>query len=114
MTSATDATGAYRRAPDVADVVDSAAGGGAVLLHLASGRRTVLSETATAVWQAVVAAGRDGVSAGELAPPLAAHFGADPAVVHADVARLLAELLSAELLEPASTGDGPGQAGKAG
>jgi hypothetical protein len=114
VTSAAEAAGAFRRARNVADVVDDVSGGRVVLLHLPSGRRRVLSDTATAVWQAVVAAGPAGARVADLAPPLAAQFGADPEVVERDVAQLMGELLAADVVELVSGGQEPRPSGAAG
>jgi hypothetical protein len=96
---------AYRRPAQVAYVVDhpqeGAADGVTVLLHLPSGRRTSLSPTGGAVWAALVAAGEAGASAAELAPGLAAAYGADPDQVEADVRGLLEQLAGEGLVEPA-------------
>lgn len=97
MTSSAAGETAWRRPPHVAWVVDD---GTAVLLHLPSGRRVALSETATAVWQALVGAGDAGLRVADVTPALAERFGADAAQVSADVQHLLDELLAAGLLEP--------------
>jgi hypothetical protein len=71
----------------------------AVLLHLPSGQRTGLSDTATRVWQEVVASGTAGIEVGTIAATLAAEYGADPATVTRDVAALLAEMAAAGWVE---------------
>jgi hypothetical protein len=93
----------YRRAPDVAEVLDD---GRVVLLHLPSGRRTVLSETAGAVWQAVDAAGDAGAQAADVAPPLAARYEAELALVAFDISRLLEQLREAGLVTVLTASDG--------
>ncbi len=95
MTEGTGGEVSYRRAPDVAEVLDA---GRVVLLHLPSGRRTVLSDTAGAVWQAVAAAGDAGAQVADMAPALAERYGADPVVVAADISRLLVQLREAQLV----------------
>jgi hypothetical protein len=95
VTEVPDAAPAYRRAPDVAEVVDD---GRVVLLHLPSGRRSVLSDTAGAVWRAVGAAGAAGARAVDVSPDLAAEYAEDPARIAADVARLLQQLRDAGLV----------------
>lgn len=67
----------------------------AVLLHLPSARRVVLTPTATRTWQLLLEHGR--LSA--VLPALQEEFAADPAVIEADVRRLVAELLEQDLLE---------------
>ena len=95
MTEGTGGEVSYLRASDVAEVLDA---GRVVLLHLPSGRRTVLSDTAGAVWQAVSAAGDSGAQVADMAPALAERYGADPVVVAADISRLLVQLREAQLV----------------
>jgi hypothetical protein len=88
-----------------------------VLLHLPSAKRTGLGPEGTAVWQAVLAAGADGVTAAEAAAAVAPRYDADAGVIEADVRRLLADLLAADLVERVDRGlredatDDSGQAG---
>ena len=92
--------GRVRRPEWVAHVLDEAAEPPrAVLLHLPSGKRTGLSDTATRVWQEVVASGDEGIDVDAIAATLAAEYGADPQVVTRDVAALLAEMAAGEWVE---------------
>jgi hypothetical protein len=70
-----------------------------VLLHLPSAKRTGLGPEGTAVWQEVLAAGAEGVTAAEVAAAVAPRYDAEVGVIEADVRRLLADLLGAQLLE---------------
>ena len=89
-----------RRPEWVAHVLDEAAEPPrAVLLHLPSGKRTGLSDTATRVWQEVVASGTDGIDTDTIAASLAAEYGADPTIVTRDVAGLLAEMAAGGWVE---------------
>lgn len=96
MTSRPSPGPRWRRPAHVAWVVDD---GTAVLLHLPSGRRMALSDTGTAVWQALVEAGDDGVAVADLTPALAERYHANPDQVAADVAHLLTELAAQDLAE---------------
>ncbi len=99
-----------RRPEWVAHVLDEAAQPPqAVLLHLPSGRRTGLSDTATRIWQEVVASGADGIDAETIAALLAAEYGADPTIVTHDVTVLLTEMVAGEWVEvvPAHQEGGP-------
>ena len=105
MASTAAGGAAFRRPAHVAYVVDRpdgdrGASGVAVLLHLPTGRRVSLSETATAVWLAVADSGQRGARVADLAAGLASRYGADQAEVAADVQRLFDELTAADLLEP--------------
>jgi hypothetical protein len=71
----------------------------AVLLHLPSGRRIGLSDTATRIWQEIVASGAAGVHLGAIAAVLAPEYGADPTIVQQDVAALLADMVEGEWVE---------------
>ena len=83
----------YRRPSYVAHVLD---GDRAVLLHLPSARRVVLTPTATQTWQLMLELG----DLGEVLDVLLAGYPeADPAVIEADVRRLVAELVEQDLLE---------------
>jgi len=86
------------RRPDwVAHVLDD---GRAVLLHLPSAKRRVLSPEATAIWQAVVASGSAGATPAEVTAEVqAAYPGTDPDVIAHDVAAFLDELLATDLVE---------------
>lgn len=96
----TGVPGRVRRPEWVAHVLDEAADPPrAVLLHLPSGKRTGLSDTATRVWQEVVASGDDGVDVDTIAATLAAEYGADSTVVTYDVATLLTEMAAGEWVE---------------
>jgi hypothetical protein len=91
---------AYRLGDRVAFVVEPVPGEPveqAVLLHLPSGRRTVLSPEATAIWRLLAAAGVAGVRPGDIAAELAHQFDAKPTVIEHDVRQLLEELVSADL-----------------
>jgi hypothetical protein len=68
-----------------------------VLLHLPSGQRLVLSDTASRIWAGLVA----GTDSAELTVDLAAEYATDPDVVGRDVGGLVDQLLAAGLLEPA-------------
>lgn len=96
MTSGPSGGPLWRRPAHVAWVVDD---GTAVLLHLPSGRRVALSDTATAVWEALVDAGDGGLRVVDVVPVLAERYHADPGQVAADVEHLLAELAGAGLAE---------------
>ena len=79
----------------------------AVLLHLPSARRVVLSPEATAVWQEIVAAGEVGVRASDITAALAPRYAAEPTTIDADVRNLLVELVDSGLVEavdPATQG----------
>jgi hypothetical protein len=80
-------------------VCDASLDGCAVLLHLPSARRTVLSDTATAVWLEVVAE-PEGADVDEVAVRLAERYGEAAARVTSDVEALVTELLAAGLVEP--------------
>ena len=100
------ATGRVRRPEWVAHVLDEAAEPPrAVLLHLPSGRRIGLSDTATRVWQEVVAAGADGISLGDIAAILAPEYGVDPAAIAHDVTALLSDMIDGEWIEVVPTDD---------
>jgi len=71
----------------------------AVLLHLPSARRVVLSPEATAVWQEIVAAGEVGVQASAITAALAPRYAAEPTTIDADVRNLLVELVDSGLVE---------------
>jgi hypothetical protein len=96
----TTVPGRVRRPEWVAHVLDEAAEPPrAVLLHLPSGKRTGLSDTATRVWQEVVASGDAGIEVDTIAATLAAEYGADPQVVTHDVTALLTEMAAGEWVE---------------
>ena len=90
--------GARLRRPEwVAHVLDD---GRAVLLHLPSAKRRVLSPEATAIWQAVVASGSEGATSDEVSAVVgAAYPEADPDVIAHDVGVFLGELLATDLVE---------------
>ena len=89
-----------RRPEWVAHVLDDASGElRAVLLHLPSAERRALSDTATRIWQLVVASGEVGVRAVDLVPVLSDEYGADPTIVMRDVVALVEQMLDGEWLE---------------
>lgn len=98
MTSGTEV---HVRRPDwVAHVLDEAVDPPrAVLLHLPSGRRTGLSDTATRVWQEIVAAGADGIEASVIAERVAPDYGVTPEIIESDVTALIVQLLQGEWVE---------------
>jgi hypothetical protein len=83
----------YACPPDVAAADDD---GRWVLLHLPSGQRLALSDTASRVWDGLV----EGVDSADLAASLAQAYATDPDVVDRDVRALIDQLLAAGLLEP--------------
>lgn len=101
VTDVTDvAIGRVRRPEWIAHVLDEAPDPPrAVLLHLPSGHRIGLSDTATRVWQEVVAAGTDGVHLGAIAAVLAPEYGVDPTIITHDVTALLADMVEGEWVE---------------
>ncbi len=104
VTGVTDVTGGanacFRRPEWVAHVLDEEAEPPrAVLLHLPSGRRIGLSDTATRVWQEIVASGAEGVQMGAIAAIVAPEYGADPTIITHDIAALLAEMVEGEWVE---------------
>lgn len=101
VTDVTDVTTRRVRRPSwVAHVLDEAAEPPrAVLLHLPSGRRIGLSDTATRVWQEVVASGADGIHLGAITAIVAPEYGVDPTIITDDVAALLADMLEGEWVE---------------
>ena len=108
VTDVTDGANARFRRPEwVAHVLDEAAEPPrAVLLHLPSGRRIGLSDTATRVWQEVVAAGSDGVQMGAITAILAPEYGVDPTIITHDVTALLADMVEGEWVEIVPDTDG--------
>ena len=108
VTDVTDvATSRVRRPEWVAHVLDEAAEPPrAVLLHLPSGRRIGLSDTATRVWLEVVAAGADGVHLGAITAILAPEYGVDPTIINHDVAALLADMVQGKWVEIVSDAEG--------
>ena len=104
VTSVTDvadvASRRVRRPEWVAHVLDEVAEPPrAVLLHLPSGRRIGLSDTATRVWLEVVASGADGCHLAAITEILAPEYGVDPSIIDHDVAALLADMVEGEWLE---------------
>lgn len=100
------ATSRVRRPEWVAHVLDEAAEPPrAVLLHLPSGRRIGLSDTATRVWQEVVASGVEGVHLGAITAVLAPEYGVDPTIVTHDVATLLVDMVEGEWVEIVPSSD---------
>jgi hypothetical protein len=100
----------FRRPEWVAHVLDEEADPPrAVLLHLPSGRRTGLSETATRVWQEIVAAGRGGIPVGGIAAIVAPEYGTDPTIITHDIIALLDEMVAGEWVEIVPEHDGGGQ-----
>ena len=85
-----------RRPDRVAHVLD---GERAVLLHLPTGRRVVLSPEATAVWQLVIASGLAGVSSDAVTATLAPRYATDADVIAADVHALIQQLAEQDLVE---------------
>jgi hypothetical protein len=118
VTDVTDvATSRFRRPEWVAHVLDDSADPPrAVLLHLPSGRRTGLSDTATRVWQEIVASGAEGVHLGVLVAVLAPEYGVDPTSITEDVAALLADMARGEWIElvPDMAGGGESDESKRG
>lgn len=89
-----------RRPEWVAHVLDEAAEPPrAVLLHLPSGRRIGLSDTATTVWREIVASGAAGVEAAEVARTVAPEYGVEPVDIVGDIADLYDQLLQGEWVE---------------
>ena len=111
VTDVTDGAPRRFRRPDwVAHVLDEAAEPPrAVLLHLPSGRRIGLSDTATRVWQEIVASGADGVHVGVITANVAPEYGVDPAVITHDVVALLDEMVAGEWVEVVPEHEGGGQ-----
>lgn len=94
-----------RRPEWVAHVLDDAVTPPrAVLLHLPSGRRTGLSDTATRVWRAIVDSGADGVTAKRVADLLAPEYGVLPGAILGDIADLYGDLLEGEWVEVVAQG----------
>ncbi len=95
-----DASGRVRRPDWVAHVLDEAADPPrAVLLHLPSGRRIGLSDTATRVWREIVDAGEGGVDAGEVAERIAPEYGVKTDAIVPDIVELYGQLLEGEWVE---------------
>jgi hypothetical protein len=114
VTRVTDVTnGATRRVrrPDwVAHVLDDEAEPPrAVLLHLPSGRRIGLSETATRVWQEIVAAGAEGTHVGAITAIVAPDYGVDPTIITHDVVALLDDMVAGEWVEIVPEHEGGGR-----
>jgi hypothetical protein len=101
VTGVTDGASATVRRPDwVAHVLDEAAEPPrAVLLHLPSGRRIGLSDTATRVWREIVDAGEDGVDADEVAERIAPEYGVETGVIVPDIVELYGQLIEGEWVE---------------
>lgn len=101
MAEVTNGTSARVRRPDwVAHVLDDAADPPrAVLLHLPSGRRIGLSDTATRVWQEIVDAGEGGIEAAEVAGRIAPEYGVATEAIVADIGELYGQLLEGEWVE---------------
>ena len=101
VTEVTDGAQARFRRPEwVAHVIDETAEPPrAVLLHLPSGKRTGLSETATRIWQEIVASGTGGVQVGAIAAIVAPEYGADPTIITRDVVALLDDMVAGEWVE---------------
>jgi Coenzyme PQQ synthesis protein D (PqqD) len=94
------ASEAVRRPDWVAHVLDEAADPPrAVLLHLPSGRRIGLSDTATRVWQEIVASGEDGVAAAAVATRIAPEYGVETETIVPDIVDLYEQLLDGEWVE---------------
>lgn len=94
------ATGRVRRPEWVAHVLDDSVDPPrAVLLHLPSGRRIGLSDTATRVWKEIVASGAAGVHLGVMTAVLAPEYGVDPTIITEDVAALLSDMVDGEWVE---------------
>ncbi len=112
MTGVTDGARVRFRRPEwVAHVIDETAEPPrAVLLHLPSGKRTGLSETATRIWQEIVASGTEGVSVSAIAAIVAPEYSADPAIIAHDVVALLNDMVAGEWVEivPEHAGGGQG------
>lgn len=101
-------SGRFRRPEWVAHVLDQEAEPPrAVLLHLPSGRRTALSETATRVWQEVVAAGPDGTDVPTLAATIAPDYGLTGDAIALDISALLVEMTEGEWVEHLEEGGDP-------
>ena len=101
MTDVTDGASARVRRPEwVAHVLDDAAEPPrAVLLHLPSGRRIGLSDTATRVWREIVDAGEAGIDATEVADRIAPEYGVATEAIVADIVELYGQLLEGEWAE---------------
>jgi hypothetical protein len=100
----------FRRPEWVAHVLDEAADPPrAVLLHLPSGRRTGLSETATRIWREIVAAGPGGVHVGGITAIVAPEYGTDPTIITHDVVALLDDMVAGEWVEIVPEHEGGGQ-----
>lgn len=100
MTDVTEASGRVRRPDWVAHVLDEAADPPrAVLLHLPSGRRIGLSDTATTVWREIVASGSVGVEAAAVARTIAPEYGVEPSAIVGDITDLYDQLLAGEWVE---------------
>ncbi len=100
----------FRRPEWVAHVLDEAAEPPrAVLLHLPSGRRIGLSDTATRVWQEIVASGAEGVQVGVITANVAPEYGVDPTIITHDVVALLDDMVAGEWVEMVHEHEGGGQ-----
>ena len=96
----TEAKPRFRRPEWVAHVLDEAAEPPrAVLLHLPSGRRIGLSETATRVWQEIVAAGAVGTHVGGITAIVAPEYGVDPTIITHDIVALLDDMVAGDWVE---------------
>jgi hypothetical protein len=114
VTGVTEVTGGaqrhFRRPEWVAHVMDEEADPPrAVLLHLPSGRRTGLSDTATRIWQEVVASGTDGVPVGGITAIVAPEYGVSPATITHDVVALLDDMVAGGWVEIVPEREGGGQ-----
>lgn len=99
----------FRRPDWVAHVIDEAAEPPrAVLLHLPSGRRTGLSDTATRIWQVVVSAGAEGVHVGGITAIVAPEYGVNPTIITHDVVALLDDMVTGEWVEIVTEREGGG------
>lgn len=93
-------SGRVRRPEWVAHVLDEEAEPPrAVLLHLPSGRRTGLSDTATRIWREVVASGAEGVHVGAITANVAPEYGVDPTIITDDVVTLLGDMVAGGWVE---------------
>lgn len=108
MSEVAGASGRVRRPDWVAHVLDEAADPPrAVLLHLPSGRRIGLSDTATTVWREIVASGAAGVEAADVARTIAPEYGVEPSAIVGDITALYDQLLDGEWVEAVGQPEDP-------